>query len=290
VSEEAGALYGLMGVVTDVDPAGDPMVKFDGDSVALLYQGSYFELVPGEGQEVEMISELAEDSLTTSNEEFAMDFIAHTDRQSPIDSVGVPGVSEHTDRQDPSTRRSQEEDGAARATLKRALEQLCVAEHLETGTCASTAEPKEGDQRECSICNESGGRICQFSIHEEIICEDCVDKLASTVDTHGDKNPVCPHPKNTWTVKAPSDRICDACGRPFCSWMLNCSKCPRGGFDVCLQCAALADGTKTLKDICSMIKSPRRCPFCRGSMMSNGQGIFICERLGGTVSNFPSLV
>mmetsp|Transcript_73884 Transcript_73884/g.131098 ORF Transcript_73884/g.131098 Transcript_73884/m.131098 type:complete len:399 (-) Transcript_73884:30-1226(-) len=48
VSEEAGILYGLTGVVDDVDSDGEPMVMFDGDDIALTYHRSYFELEPGE--------------------------------------------------------------------------------------------------------------------------------------------------------------------------------------------------------------------------------------------------
>jgi len=48
VSEEAGILCGLMGIVDDVDSAGDPMVKFDGDDIALMYHRSYFRAVPEE--------------------------------------------------------------------------------------------------------------------------------------------------------------------------------------------------------------------------------------------------
>merc|ERR1719498_1514392 len=92
--------------------------------------------------------------------------------------------------------------------------------------------------------------VVLLSSHNQSVCFHCLTQFKAAADVfistrNRTENPCCQHSPESWTIiEVAGNRVCDVCERSVrvshssCpEYMLNCSQCLNGGFDVCQDCA-----------------------------------------------------
>jgi len=126
-------------------------------------------------------------------------------------------------------------------------------------------------QVECIICETETIDVVYLHSHSQTVCFDCLlnCRVSDDATVESQDMPCCRHSLEDWIVQeAGRSRICDLCDQRIHqgSSVLHCPKCPRGGFDVCGNCAVQRmEGQKTLERL-FFEKKPQKCPWCRGRL------------------------
>eukprot|EP00931_Biecheleriopsis_adriatica_P052825 TRINITY_DN307_c0_g1_i4.p1 TRINITY_DN307_c0_g1~~TRINITY_DN307_c0_g1_i4.p1 ORF type:complete len:312 (+),score=46.02 TRINITY_DN307_c0_g1_i4:75-1010(+) len=165
-----------------------------------------------------------------------------------------------------------------------ALRRLCEA------SCRSAEAAERHAVVNCCICMDDSKDVVFLSSHNQSVCFHCLTQFKAAADVlirRRREQLCCQHSPERWTIiQHAGNRVCGVCQRSVrvsdssCpEYMLNCSQCLNGGFDVCQDCALEFDGQKTLGMVFFQ-KKPRCCPFCRGRLE-------VCEGTGRTFRCSP---